>query len=348
MSQSAKKQLGQFMTTNYEYILQSMQIPQETLTIIEPFMGKGDLLKFIDRDQFPDVSLECYDIDPHHELAIERDTLMDPPSYENKFVLTNPPYLGRNKSPNKEIFDKYKANDLYKCFIYSIIIDCPIGGIIIIPLNFLSSIRKSDILLRHRFLQKFIIEQVNIFEERVFDDTSYTVCSLQFQLRSRDQDERSIKIDIYPSQMHIETALSSDNNYLIGGNIYNLTNSGSYKISRLTKLTKDIEHTNILVKCIDDNLENQIALSIVDDKHVYIDNTANLSARSYATLQIDPPIDIIRQELLVKKFNEFLTDERKKYNSLFLTNFRESSNIARKRISFALVYSICAYLLDQI
>lgn len=30
----------------------------------------------------------------------------------NKFVLTNPPYLARNKSIDKTVFDKYKTNDL--------------------------------------------------------------------------------------------------------------------------------------------------------------------------------------------------------------------------------------------
>lgn len=36
---------------------------------------------------------------------------------------------------------------------------------------------------------------------------------------------------------------------------------------------------------------------------------------------------------------------REKYNSLFLTNYRESKKISRKRISFKLVYNICNYLL---
>ena len=35
----SKKQLGQFYTTNYEYILKNMQIPDNITTIIEPFVG---------------------------------------------------------------------------------------------------------------------------------------------------------------------------------------------------------------------------------------------------------------------------------------------------------------------
>ena len=43
----SKSQLGQFYTTNYEYILSNMEIPQYVNTIIEPFVGNGDLLNFI-------------------------------------------------------------------------------------------------------------------------------------------------------------------------------------------------------------------------------------------------------------------------------------------------------------
>ena len=51
--------------------------------------------------------------------------------------------------------------------------------------------------------------------------------------------------------------------------------------------------------------------------------------------------------MIIEKFNDFLEDHRKKYNSLFLTNYRESKDIARKRISFELVYSIVEYILDN-
>lgn len=321
-----------------------MFIPDGVDTIVEPFCGKGDLLKIVDIER--NITFECYDIDPQLDDTTTRDTLLDPPSYENKFVLTNPPYLARNKATSKEAFDKYDTNDLFKCFVCSIIQDTPDGGIMIIPLNFLSSIRKGDILLRKRFLDVFDIIQINIFEERVFDDTSYTICSIQFE--KKKDETADIKIDIYPSQSHIETKLTAENNYMIGGHIYNLTTNSTHAISRLTRLTELEPHTNILVKCIDDNEDNQIRLSIVDVEKVYIDKTPKLSARTYATLQIDPPISEDIQMQLVERFNRYISSERKKYNSLFLCNYRESKDIARKRISFGLVYSICQYILNQI
>ena len=332
-----KSKLGQFYTTNYEYILQNLIIPEETTCIIEPFAGNGDLLNFIkNKDKY---TIESYDIEPKQDYIIKRDTLKNPPNYDNKFVLTNPPYLARNKCDDKEIYNKYNTNDLYKCFLLDIIDSNCLGGIIIIPLNFISSIRKSDIELRKLFLEKFNIVNLNIFEEQVFNDTKYSVCSFQFE--KKKESCSSIDCHIYPSNKIMTFSLTEENNYTIGGEIYNLPKSNIYKIERATKLTKNKECiTNILLKCIDDTL-TKIQLKIDTP---FIDTTENLSARSYATLVITPKINIDKQKELVEKFNEFLENYRNKYNSYFLTNYREN---ARKRISFELAFSVCSYLLSQ-
>ena len=125
---------------------------------------------------------------------------------------------------------------------------------------------------------------------------------------------------------------------MIGGDIYNLVLNNKYKITRLTKKNIKKSNTNILVKCIDDNINSQIGLSFVEDKHIYVDNTPNQTARTYATLIIEPRIEEDKQKQLIIKFNKYLEEHRKKYSSLFLTNYRESKDIARKRISFDLVY----------
>jgi hypothetical protein len=340
----SKSKLGQFYTTNYRYILQSFTIPEGT-TVIEPFAGNGDLLEFVDITK---NTVECYDIDPKKESIMRRDTLMNPPGFSGKFVLTNPPYLARNKNTVKEIYDKYNCNDLYKCFIEIIIQDNCIGGILIVPLNFISSIRAADIDLRKRFLSVYQISHMNIFEEQVFNDTSYTVCSFQFVNRRVVNDiSTGVLCTIYPQKKELSVELNSSNNYTIGGEIYNLPVGHLYKIDRATKNTEKHECiTNILAKCIDDSIDKPIQLKIVGDAERYIDNTPNLSARSYASLVIDPPLSMEMQNALVFRFNKYLNENREKYNSLFLTNYRESTTIARKRISFHLVFQICNYLLN--
>jgi hypothetical protein len=364
-TKQTKQNLGQFYTTNQDYILQGMAILDNVKTIIEPFAGKGDLLKFIKEPQ--QYTIECYDIDPKNDTnainatndtndtnyedvpIIKRDTLTNPPIYTNKFILTNPPYLARNKSKSKVLFDKYDVNDLYKCFIKELITNQCIGGIIIIPLNFWSSIRNGDIKLRKDFLQIYTIQRLNIFEEQVFEDTTYTTCAFQFanaKLMGLKDNNKLLNIMIYPGKHSIITELDSIN-YLIGGDIYNLKTNKKNKITRATSNNKDKLNTNILVKCIDDNKNNKIGLSFVATKALYIDNTPNLSSRTYATLIITPAIDEDKQKQLVAKFNSYLEEHRKKYNSLFLTNYRESKDIARKRISFDLVYLIVDYILEN-
>ncbi len=333
-----KKKLGQFFTTNYKYILSDLYVPNNITKIIEPFCGNGDLLNFIDKNKY---NIECYDIEPKHDYIIKRDTIKDPPNYTNSFIITNPPYLSRNKSENKEMFDKNDVNDLYKCFIKDLLKNNPIGGIIIIPLNFFCSIRNMDIELRRNFLNTYIITQLNIFEEQVFDDTTYTVCSFQFEYKPNSN--QSIFIKLFPSKNEINFLLNDANNYTIGGEIYNIEENSNYKISRL--LENEVSNTNLVLKAIDDNENSKIKLEYVDNDKIYY---GKISSRTYATLKIVPEINKDIQKKIAIEFNKYLNEKREKYNSLFLTNYRESKKIARKRISFDLAYKIVGMILKNI
>ncbi len=104
---SHKKQLGQFFTTNVNYILSEFkeEIVSNSsiysgLTIVEPFAGNRDLINWLTNNSILDIfsTKELYDIQPKSGNIIYRDTLANPPVYEDKFVITNPPYLALNKS----------------------------------------------------------------------------------------------------------------------------------------------------------------------------------------------------------------------------------------------------------
>ena len=246
LHESTKQSLGQFYTTNHDYILQGMKIPDFVKDIVEPFAGNGDLLSFIEKEQLTsdvEYTIECYDIEPKREFVVMQDTIQNPPDYNNKYIITNPPYLARNKSKDKTLFDKYDVNDLYKCVIKNILTNHCLGGIFIVPLNFWSSIRNADIELRKLFLERYDVILLNIFEEQVFDDTTYTICSFQFELKNGSNNTNQINIIVYPSKTNISVELNRDNNFMIGGDIYNLPLKNVYKISRLT--TKNIERKRI-------------------------------------------------------------------------------------------------------
>tara|TARA_B100001094_G_scaffold3827_1_gene3469 strand:- start:1013 stop:2047 length:1035 start_codon:yes stop_codon:yes gene_type:complete len=342
---SKKKQLGQFYTSNYDYILQNLNIADNVNNIVEPFCGQGDLIKFLEKFN-KNYNIECYDIDPQNDKLniIKQDTLLNPPDFNNKFVITNCPFLSRNKSKDKTYYKKYDEDDLYKCFIKILLSNICKGGIIIISLNFLTSIRQKDSNLRKMFLEKYKINKLNIFEEKVFDDTGYTVCAFEFEYNNSINE--NIPCTIYPSNLNINLKLNEENNYIIGGEIYRLK-SDKYKIERLTNRNLTKKHSNLLLKCIDDNINSKICLSY--NKDAYIDNTPNLSCRTYATLIISPEINILKQKKIVKEFNNFINKKREDYHSLFLTNFRESKKgFSRKRISFSLAFNIISYLLENL
>ena len=123
----SKKERGQFYTVNHPYIMEGLDKP--TTKVIEPFAGKGDLLEWLGHDNW-----EAYDIEPKRDDILQRDTLTDPPCYKDSFIITNPPYLSRNKCSSKVLFDKYNTNDLYTCFITSLVEqkDGCLGGIFIL------------------------------------------------------------------------------------------------------------------------------------------------------------------------------------------------------------------------
>ena len=152
----SKKSKGQFYTTNSSYILDGFEKPPDDIKyVIEPFAGKGDLVNWVKKLNC-DVIIHSFDIDPKNDNIIKRDTLLNPPDYNNTWIITNPPFLARNKSKDKTLFDLYKTNDLYKCFIKSVVNqnNCR-GGIFIIPAGFFFSSREIDVKCRDSFMKNY-------------------------------------------------------------------------------------------------------------------------------------------------------------------------------------------------
>lgn len=306
--------LGQFYTTNAKYILQNLlNIFPQSVSVIDPFAGQGDLLRFFKNG-------EGYDIEPKNKKIIKRDTLLKPLNYENKWIITNPPFLAKNKNSDKTIYEKYNLDDLYKISLKTLI-GCE-GGIIILPVNFFSSL---DFKIRKEFLSQYKIKRVNIFEETVFDDTTYTICAFNF-IKS-DNIKQNILFTFYPTKNEKTFTLKESENYMFGYEIYNLQES-EIIVNRLLKGEK--YNSKIFLKAIDDT--QKINLSI-NDNIFY----GKKSDRSYATIKFNYNFTLNEQKIIVDCFNNKLNYYRKKYNSLFLSNYRDNY---RKRISFKLAYKI--------
>lgn len=313
----------QHFTTNYKDILYNINFfPKE---VIDPFAGNCDLENYSPKSKWT-----FYDIDVKNSKVIYNDSLLNPINYNNKSIITNPPYLAKNKTKDfDKVFKKYKTDDLYKASILSII-GCK-NGILIIPLNFFTDERTSKI--RKMFLSQYKVEYVNFFTYQVFENTTYNVCSFYF--------EKGVTNDVeffdFKNKKSYSIILKEEFGFRVGGEFYNAISKINPKFSRV-KDPRDSGITNIFVNCIDKKNEK---LGLSYNTNTYYGKDTD---RVFATLRY-PAKNLSEKEQkdLIKKFNNFILNKRK--NPLLFTNYRDNG---RKRISFEDVYKICTGLIEGI
>lgn len=306
----------------------------EGIEVIEPFAGNGSLIPVLRRFK----SMECYDIVPQSDGIIERDTLNFPPNYKGKYVITNPPYLARNKSDDKTIFEKYDVDDLYKAFIKSIVDgDCD-GGAMIIPLNFFTDENSKNI--RELFLSKYRIDNLNIFKCQMFDYTKYNTCSFNFF--KDDNGTKKVDTLIFNTRnnvLNIEIILDPNSGYRLFGEFYDSIPKRDIKIERFTNVNQNPSH--ILIKCIDGISDD----SKIRAEYVYNREIGKESDRNTAILVLEVELTEQQEQMIINKFNTYISTNREKYYNLIFTNFRENN---RKRIGFDLAYDIIAMCVKEV
>ncbi|MFH1967794.1 MAG: hypothetical protein ABIJ84_00215 [bacterium] len=366
----SKKQLGQFFTTNSDYILQGFEKFIKGKEIVDPFAGSKDLIFWADKNKAKKI--KGFDCDKNlvdDEKVFYNDSINNPEEY--KFILTNPPYLHKNKADTKTKNDFFAGRnsifeDLYQISISSIMnVE---EGILIVPLNFLCAENSSKI--RNIFFDKFEIIKLNIFSEQVFDDTTYNVISFYFKKKNERGDKNEIPAIIFPSKENVKFILERRFDWQFGGDfiskikntknylgIFRLTEdylqSGEYKVEMALqnikdkkvfqlneKIKKAIEKNILFLRAIDSKNGKKIQLEDIR-KYDIFGLVGKNTSRNMAHLIFKEEIPIEQQEVLMKVFNEELNQERKKYLSFFLTNFRDNN---RKRISFDLAYKFLNYL----
>lgn len=338
---STKRLRGQFYTTNYDYILEGLSGPSENARcIVEPFAGRGDLLNWV----ITNKPIEAYDIDPKSKNIVRRDTLLYPPNYKDAWVITNPPYLARNKCEDKHLFDKYDTNDLYKCFLNSLV-DC-IGGVLIIPAGFFLSPRDVDFKCRDKFMKQYKILKVKYFEEQVFDDTTTTVVAFSFERSNVELTSQLVEWVHMPSRETKHFEMKAEYGWIIGGEIYHLP--GTIKVRRHVEgqpLKDNEQQTFMTLNALDSGTQDGRICLKYQEGYVY---PAKDCSRTFATLRLqDIELTEDQQRELCLQFNEFLEQKRKETWSLFLPQYRESKEYARKRIPFELAYTLVSNLLNQ-
>lgn len=327
-----KVKFGQFYTKRSQYIIGNLLGDlDKNLKVVEPFCGEGDLLIF-------ENEYEIYDIDPKIDGCEKRDTLSNPPDYKNKLVVTNPPFLARNKNKDKTLYDLYEVGDLYKVSIKSII-ECS-GGILIVPLNFFCD---EDNKIRDLFFSRFDLIRLNIFEETVFDDTTYTVCSFSFKIKEELLDYDTIECNFFPSKEVKFFELKKSTGWRMGSDFLEIINDNkNIGIKRLT--IGGNANSNLYLRAIDTGTNTGRISLMINREHFY----GKESDRTFASLKMPRQYTDEEELIICNEFNRLLELYREKYYSMFLTNFRNStSSYARKRISFDVAYRLISYVIKK-
>lgn len=317
-----------YTTKAQEICSNLIQYVPNNVQLIEPFVGDGDLLPL-----FPEHNWETYDIE-EKTGSVMQDTLLMPPNYVGKWVITNPPYLAKNKANDKTIFNKYKTDDLYKATLLSILNSE--GGILIIPTNFLTDEKTGPI--RTQFLNQFKILEMNIFTEPVFLTTTYSVCSFAFKRKNNEASAQTFKININPAKTQVDITIYPEYDYRIAGEFYHSLSNTKNIFGRLVGNTSSDYITNIKLYALDTRNER---IRVEFEPNPYIGKTTD---RVYATFTCSKTLTQEQEKFLVSEFNKQLEDFREKYHDLSMTNYRDYN---RKRIGFTFAYQLLSKIYNE-
>ena len=360
-----KQKFGQFFTTNANYILNGFESFVYNKNIFDPFCGNKDLLKWALSKGAK--SIRGYDIDRDYvdnKISFLNDSIKNPLNYD--FVLTNPPYLNKNKI-DCDIFKNTQNTDLYQLSLEKIMNSNE--GIVIVPVNFLSA--KNSKYIRIKFFEKFEIKYCKYFTQQVFNDTTYNVIAFYYSKKLNKSIKQSFVLNIQPFNINKEITIYKEYDWQIGGEFLNIINSqknileikrllitdindGSNEIHVAVNHLKDIKKIKVDLKSLHLIKSNIILLKAIDtgsnngkicleDIRTYnLDCLLSLlTSRNQIFLIFKNQIKIQEQEQIIKLFNDELNKKREEYFSLFLTNFRDNN---RKRISFDFVYKFINYI----
>lgn len=332
-----EKYSNKFYSNNNELLNNINLEKYNNKQIVEPFYGNGDLVKNI-----LSKNIEKYDIKPDTEPRevrassetadiILQNTLLNPPDYNNKYVITNPPYTAKNKLSQqikdlyKEYFDKPYINDLYQIFLIHLISSNCIGGILILPINFLFGKESNQI--RELFKNKYNILIINIFEKQVFTHTKQAIITIEFE--KKIQEVKTI-YNYYNNKESIENFKLID---------YNLRYKNiKHKICRNYNI-KNMIPSNIVINLIDNTnskIHSYISDNIISDK---------ISDRTRMSICFDKIYTIEEQYKIVDLFNQKLNKIRDKTHSLIFSSYREFS---RKRLTFNEAFIILSNVLNKL
>lgn len=312
------------LSKNDQLVSGLVELVPKAAVLVEPFVGEGDLVKYFSN------KWETYDI-REGTMGKVQDTLTTPPDYKGKWVITNPPFLAKNKATDKTLFEKYQLDDLYKIFLHTIL-DAE-GGLVIVPLNFITDENSQKI--RQEFFDKFTIIKANLFTEPMFDTTTYSVMSFVFE-KKKGLSSITIPCSILPQGQEVEYTIEKQYGWRLAGEFFTQVNKTKAIFGRYTTSTKD-NVTNMKLYGLDTRNE-RIHISLEEPY------CGKVSDRVYLTFTTKEEFTLDEQRRLAKAFNDTLNRVRDEYYNMILTNYRDYN---RKRISFTFAYKLLSKIYKE-
>lgn len=251
----------------------------------------------------------AYASEPRTSQIFNRDCLATPPKYSGSFLLCYPPWTRKNDAEDKSIFDKYNSDNLYKCFIKTLLVDPPIGGTIVVPLSFLIGTRDSEIKRRSKFLQIYKIKQIHIYSESIIN--SYVPMVLTFIRRTESCPKaEELSPVLYPSFKKCSW-LMRDYSYLedqdpFFGSPYFTKSRPPNKLVQVTIFQQtDVDANPPLYFCKSEIFPSQISLSSENNTHC-----VKIKIRGFVSRKL--------QKRLIEDFNSWARNWINKTGGVFL------------------------------
>ena len=331
-SQNKKQKNGAFFTKNAIDLLSGFEHLVKDKCIIDPFSGQSDLIKWALSNGAN--GYEAYDIEPSCPSTTQNDSLLNPPDYTDKFLVTNPPYLSKNKSKgDKKVFEKWGMDDLYKCHLASLYPNCN-EGIIILPSNFLSESRPSA---RKAFFRNYTIGKAKYYTYSVFPEVTTGIVVFNFY-----KDNNPIKkfdIEIHKSESDIidtNISLSPKYNYLYGDEFFSyIKDEKPLKIIKHDTSNKNKPNTKIVIGLL---TNGKYCLGA----HINNNEPLIVPEKTFTTYQVSIKglkISYQQQVHIVDLYNKKLKLYMKKYHSLFLANYMGANQKIKSRLYSNLLLS---------
>ena len=316
LAQTSKQGAGQYYTTVADRILERYTPIVQRKSVTDPFAGRGDLLTWALANGA--TKTQGYDLHPQSPYIAQRDTLLDPPSYANQIVVTNPPYLHRNKcrQGSYEPYDKWEQDDLYKCFLATLApFDCD-QAIVVVPTNFLCEARSSA---RETVFSNYFVEAATYWEEPIFEDATTGVCTLHLIRGQRVC--QTFPMILCPSGEVLTMDLHPENDYLHGNAFFDyLRGHVPAHPLQITKVDVGMPPPNTkLVAGLADDGKWPWGLSYNEGADYYCEPKAFFTYQLHLTNA--PALSSDDQRKIAALFQERLWEFRHRYHGMFIANY---------------------------